>query len=256
MYTQLGDVACAPAVRRAVTEAADALRAQGAHVEPFQPPDVPEAWRVFARTFYADGLRFARHALKGATVDWRIRTALRVARIPTWLRPILVRLLETAGQSQLGDAFRVLAKRVVTTPEYLELVARQRAYRRRFDRALQRQHLDAIVCPVAPSPAILHGEFHVTLALIYTALYNLLGLPAGAVSITRVRENEQSDRIPGRDLVQQAFSRIESQSFGLPVGVQVVARWWREDIVLAVMSALEQHFRQRDDYPHCPPQVA
>jgi fatty acid amide hydrolase len=35
----------------------------------------------------------------------------------------------------------------------------------------------------------------------------------------------------------------------LPVGVQVVARHWREDIVLAVMAALEDHFRSTPDYP-------
>jgi fatty acid amide hydrolase len=31
--------------------------------------------------------------------------------------------------------------------------------------------------------------------------------------------------------------------------VQVVARHWREDIVLAVMGALERHFQDRPDYP-------
>jgi len=31
--------------------------------------------------------------------------------------------------------------------------------------------------------------------------------------------------------------------------VQVIARHWREDIALAVMAALEAHFRQQPDYP-------
>ena len=42
---------------------------------------------------------------------------------------------------------------------------------------------------------------------------------------------------------------VEADSEGLPVGVQVVARHRREDIVLAVMSALETHFRAEADYP-------
>ena len=31
----------------------------------------------------------------------------------------------------------------------------------------------------------------------------------------------------------------ETGSAGLPVGVQVVAPWWREDLVLAAMAAIE-----------------
>ena len=36
---------------------------------------------------------------------------------------------------------------------------------------------------------------------------------------------------------------------GLPIGVQVVGRHWKEDVVLAVMAALENHFAGRTDYP-------
>jgi fatty acid amide hydrolase len=35
----------------------------------------------------------------------------------------------------------------------------------------------------------------------------------------------------------------------LPVGVQVVARPWREHIGLAVMSAIEKEARKREDFP-------
>jgi Asp-tRNA(Asn)/Glu-tRNA(Gln) amidotransferase A subunit family amidase len=40
---------------------------------------------------------------------------------------------------------------------------------------------------------------------------------------------------------------------GLPVGVQVAARHWHEDIVLAVMAAIEEHFQSQPDYPAHPP---
>jgi len=42
-------------------------------------------------------------------------------------------------------------------------------------------------------------------------------------------------------------------SVGLPVGIQVVACHWREDLVLAVMGALETRFRAQPDYPVAPP---
>jgi fatty acid amide hydrolase len=49
--------------------------------------------------------------------------------------------------------------------------------------------------------------------------------------------------------VERAARAAESDSAGLPVGVQVVARHWREDVLLAVMAALERHFEKVPDYP-------
>ncbi len=46
---------------------------------------------------------------------------------------------------------------------------------------------------------------------------------------------------------------VEQGSVGLPIGVQVMARHWREDVVLAVMRALEHAFRALPDFPLHPP---
>ncbi|HUM26159.1 MAG TPA: hypothetical protein PKN81_08005, partial [Anaerolineales bacterium] len=83
-------------------------------------------------------------------------------------------------------------------------------------------------------------------------LFNVLGMPAGVVAAGRVRAGEESDRQPSRDSVEQAALRVETGSVGLPVGVQVAARHWREDVALAVMSALENHFESQSDYPTRP----
>jgi len=54
-------------------------------------------------------------------------------------------------------------------------------------------------------------------------------------------------------LIERAATRVEKGSAGLPVGVQVVTRHWREDVVLSVMAAREDHFRRQPDYPAWPP---
>ena len=86
-------------------------------------------------------------------------------------------------------------------------------------------------------------------ALSYSSTYNLLGMPAGAVAATRIRPGEESDRPNSRDLVERAAKQTETGSAGLPVGVQVVAKHWREDVVLGLMGLLEEHFSKRPDYP-------
>jgi len=80
----------------------------------------------------------------------------------------------------------------------------------------------------------------------------VLGVPAGVVPVTRVRPDEQSDRPAIRDVVERTAVATEAGSAGLPIGVQVIARPWREDVVLSVMQSLESANSERDDFPRTP----
>ena len=78
------------------------------------------------------------------------------------------------------------------------------------------QDYDAIVAPVAGLPAPPHGATYErdNRGMFYTGPYNITGWP-GAV----VRCGESAD--------------------GLPIGVQILAHPWREDVALALAAALE-----------------
>ena len=105
----------------------------------------------------------------------------------------------------------------------------------------------------AELPAWTHGVGeNLILGGAYTALYNVLGYPAGVVPVTRVRAGEEIGRKPSRDLVQQAAYNVEQGSAGLPIGVQVVARPWREHVALAAMRAIEDAARAQADFPALP----
>jgi amidase len=75
---------------------------------------------------------------------------------------------------------------------------------------------DAILSPVSATPALPHGtsiddcNFR---GFSYTMTYNLTGWPAGVV-------------------------RFGTSSSGLPIGVQVAAHPWREDVVLSILCKL------------------
>jgi Asp-tRNA(Asn)/Glu-tRNA(Gln) amidotransferase A subunit family amidase len=87
----------------------------------------------------------------------------------------------------------------------------------------QMREYPILLCPVASIPAFRHGERSWTIdgqtvkyldAWSYTEWFNLLGTPAAAVPFGRSNE-------------------------GLPIGVQIVARPWEEELVLAVAAKLE-----------------
>jgi amidase len=73
---------------------------------------------------------------------------------------------------------------------------------------------DVIVCPVNGAPAPPHGAFDRATAA-YTQVFNVTGWPSTVV-------------------------RAGTSPEGLPIGVQVVAHPWREDVSLAVAEHLER----------------
>lgn len=137
---------------------------------------------------------------------------------------------------------------------YWKVLESRARFEASFIESLDRGGFDAILCPPAALSAVPHGAGeYVPDVLSYSALYNLLGIPAGVVAATRVRPDEETCRKPGGDLVERKAIQCEKGSAGLPVGVHVAARHWREDIVFSVMRALEEHFRSLPDYPLRPP---
>jgi fatty acid amide hydrolase len=169
------------------------------------------------------------------------------------LRPPLAWALERAGQRRAASTYRDVPRHRLSLHAFWHLIEEENAYRIRFLGAFDEGRFDAIVCPPFAVPAVPHGGWLAGPAISYTMLYNLLGMPAGVVAATRVRPGEESDRPVSRDVVERAARAAESDSSGLPVGVQVVARHWREDVLLALMAALESHFAKLPDYPADPP---
>lgn len=254
-YVEDGTFTVAPAVRRAVLSAADLLRGCGAQVSAWDPPAVNEAQDIFFRVVSADGARGIRRMLGRDKRDSRIAT---LELLGARSRPVLFlldRLLQKLGQSGLAASLHNFGYR--DTDHYWQLLESQLEYRQRFQCALDQAEggpLDVLLCPACALPAFTHGSAReLVTAGAYALLYNVVGYPAGVVPLTRVRAGEDLARPPSRDLVVRAARNVELGSVGLPVGVQVVARPWREHVALAVMSALQAGARQGEDYPDWPP---
>lgn len=253
VYVDDGVVTPAPAIRRAVGEAADMLRYAGAEVREFKPPDVRQALGLYFHLLGADGARWAHMLLGRGRHDRRIADLVRLARLRSPARAVVTAVLGAVGQRKLAGFIAGLQR--MNTSEYWSEVAERTRYRRRFLEAMDHAGIDALICPPSAHPALRHGaSYYLTSIGSYSMLYNLLGMPAGVVPFTLVRPGEESDRPSSRDLVERTLRKTEQGSAGLPVGVQVVARHWREDLVLAIMRELEMAVREREDYPlrSCP----
>ncbi len=78
------------------------------------------------------------------------------------------------------------------------------------------ENYDVIICPVCAYPAMHHGtSFDMFPAFSYTMTYNLTGWPVAVV-------------------------RAGTSPEGLPIGIQIMARPWRDDVALAVAQYIEK----------------
>ena len=128
-----------------------------------------------------------------------------------WLR----RLTDAAGTTRLFHWLdETLAEgKVIPADEYTALLEELDAFRAEMHAFMRRY--DLILCPVSPFPAFPHGSWPELDTVTSTVASNITGWPGVSV-------------------------RAGTSPEGLPIGVQVVARRWREDHALAAARCVEE----------------
>ncbi|MCH7744588.1 MAG: amidase [Chloroflexi bacterium] len=130
-----------------------------------------------------------------------------------WVR----RLLDKAGTTEIHPWLqrRLDEAKAIPTSDYTALLEMVDNYRSEMLGFME--SYDAILCPACAFPALEHeGSFDDSLrkGFSYLGAYNITGWPGAVV-------------------------RGGTSPEGLPIGVQVVARPWREDVALALAQQLE-----------------
>ena len=121
--------------------------------------------------------------------------------------------------SSLADAARLGP---ISASAYFALVERRNALRRRFVDAMADARVDALVCPVSAMPAFPHGlSLEYEDSQSYSAIFNLVGLPAGTVAATRVGPTRSRTHGPRRP------TRREAGSSRAAPGCPSACRWPR-----------------------------
>jgi fatty acid amide hydrolase len=115
------------------------------------------------------------------------------ARRPGGLKRLLGAGLRTTGRVRMA---RLLATQIPATPDqYFERLDDRARFLFEVMAAWDSAGIDVVICPAFGLPAPHHGAMGDRFdALTYTAVANLLGLPAGVVPVTSVGASEESDR--------------------------------------------------------------
>ena len=184
-----------PETRAAVGTAAERLQRAGFTVVPFRPDDLESARRLWWSWFGTAGGMILGPETRGHQAE---------------LSPIFQQYLSWVGAEPAHTGHTLLQSWIQRDELRTRIMA-------------QLEVFPILLCPVAAIPAFRHGERSWTIeaqivryldAWSYTEWFNLLGMPAAVLPVSRSNE-------------------------GLPIGVQIVGRPWEEERVLAVAAELE-----------------
>ena len=196
--------------RAAVNAAAAALRDAGFRVEPFRPGILELLRKLWWKLFVQCGAMFYAPAIRGKE---------------RLLSPIFDEFLAIAASAKPLDATQLL-------DAWAELdLLRARAL-------AEMGEYSVLLCPVSSVPAFRHGERTWTIdgrtveyldAMRYTQWFNVLAAPAAVVPVGSTNTEEDS---------------------ALPIGVQIVARPYQDEVALGIAAIVDEAFGYR------PPPIA
>ena len=176
-------------------------------------PATVDAVRAAARALSAAGAAVEEARPPGIEQSWTLFHDLFRADGGAGVQGALKGLGTVEASPLLKRALTSLFAPGMSTGELLAATARWDIYRNTFLRFMEKY--DAVLSPVATQPAMLHGTTFDNLpAFSYGVTYNLTGWPTAAVRAGTSPEN-------------------------LPIGVQIAARPWREDVALALAGQVE-----------------
>lgn len=249
-YVDDGVLPVSRAIARAAQRAADVLRARGCVVRGFRLPDVRAMLSSYLGVLTADDGAALLDALAGGPIDPVLEPMRRMRSVPLNARHLIARAARGLGQPNV--AFMLDAMGAKTAAELWRLTGLLRDYRVALLDSMDRLGIDVLLCPPLATPALPHGgSKNFPLASSYSMVFNATQMPAGVVPVTRVREGETA-RAKSRDSIERRAAEVDARSLGLPVGVQVVARPWKDHVALAVMGAIEAGVAGDAGFPGTP----
>lgn len=235
-----------PACARAVAEARDALAARGHTLVEWR--DVKsagfgvDALTLFALLLGADGAATLTNlALKDDTVDPTLKELVILLGMPKVMRWISTTVSYLLGWTRIS---RLVGRGGHKSTEQTWAIQwEKKHFVAKVLASWKAMELDAVVCPSGVMPATYIGHAGgLSSMCCYTAFFNLLDMPAGVVPVTTATAADDAALLssyPRKDPWDKRVVAAASGAAGLPVGVQVAALPWEDEMCLRVMKEVE-----------------
>ena len=225
-------------VKRALYEATAALQSLGHRVVKVDI-NLAEVTRNLFEILTAGDLWTLMGKVKGSE-PWppAAQRKVDIAALPGLVKKLIYAALRLSGSGKLVDVIQGLG--VKSSYELMAILSKRTELIRKVIGQLQAVGAQALLMPAAitPAPIIGKGE-KVEFANIYMFAVAHLTFPAGAVPVTVVKEDEQTYEAARGDVVSEGIAEAVAGSVGLPVGVQIAALPFQDELCLRLMREVE-----------------
>jgi len=227
-----------PGVKRGLKEVVELLRNEGHELVPWSPMDCQKVHQNLAHFLFADKGYYFNRVMKYEKIDKAIEVTNLIMKTPVFIRNLAAYIINffsvpTAKFFRSGKE---------TTREIWALNAEKDKLIYTMMREWETRGFDVILSCPFPMPAISPKYCSKLLsAASYTAVYNLVGCPAGILPVTTETAEDQAElqNYPAQDASFRLAKAASIGAQGCPIGVQVIGRHFQEEMVLHVMNLIE-----------------
>lgn len=243
-----------PLCKRAVYETVAKLKADGQTVIEYE---FPKKFDRLASAFYeimsADGWKFYFDKLKGEIRENNLRTLLRYASMPNWIKSIVswATSLILKDQRAVNIIKSISVKNVYQLHEIqieIDKITKE------FVESIDKLGIDILIMPVHVLPATPNGSFgDIHFCAVHTFMWNLLNQPIGVMPVTSFD--------PSKDLIEGSWPRKfrlldifsaelidraaqhwynPQEIANLPAGIQVIGKSNDDENVIRAMKLIEK----------------
>jgi len=148
------------------------------------------------------------------------------------------------NQRRLTKTFTAATKRSDLTTEHFQDVVNRELAMEEFFKIWDDAGVDVLIDPGFIHPAAPHGK-PVTGGNLFLGLWAAFNAASGVVPVTQVQEDEQSFVDSYKDYITLGVNRAYTNGKGLPVGVQITAKPYRDELCLAGMKVIETALKEQ-----------
>lgn len=125
--------------------------------------------------------------------------------------------------------------------DYRRAITNIKKERDDYEALFLKHSLDGLLLPVQALPALYHSDAtFLTASPTPCMTFNNTDYPCGSIPVTFIREDEQTYSCPINDKITKLCQKNLKNSAGLPIGLQVGCRPYREETVLHIMKKFEE----------------
>ncbi|KAL4484612.1 hypothetical protein ABPG74_019789 [Tetrahymena malaccensis] len=228
------------AAQRAVDISIEKLRNQGHEVIEVEIPKQNEIIHAFLQNSFSDDMQNLKDILKGESFIEEYQMLDFLASLPNSVKKGLAYLMGALGEKRLKD--HILADMNIDSHDYKAVVYHILQLRKEVLKVFDENKIEAIICPANATPALSHGSSaDVADIVVYQFMWNILDFTCGVIPVTRVEEGEQHyENARVKDSISKKIDKyMRMKTEGLPIGVQVVAPPFKEEVCLNVMKIID-----------------